>query len=357
MSDSTSIRRWADEQQYVAAPMEANRDDDGNITPTVRLLSMTADPLGAIAAMCRMYEGKVTTDLSQISDDERRHYFAQAQATHLRAPLEAVKFHFFLDGVTRSFTHQLVRQRTAVYSQESLRFAVKENMAKECSMPPSIAGMTGQAGRDIRDRFHAFNQSVEDFYLWMVNNGVPAEDARGAVPHWITTRANYITDLRNLSDHAGNRLCTQAQFEWRVVFLGIVDAIRNYSPPVEPWTTGNRISQLEMQETFEETTRWQFELLASSGLFRPVCYQLGKCPFKASFDRACSIRGRVDAFAAHGVPSKEWDREKRGTERVPNPGGPMHMQSIEEPYLIPAINPAEWLLDPAAARTGGGGHE
>lgn len=328
----SNLRRWADEHQYDAAPMQAKRDDDGNILPTVHLLWMTPDPLGSIAAMCRMYEGTPTYSLSDITDDDRVRFLEQVQKTHLKAPLEAVKIHFFIEGVTRSWTHQHVRQRTAVYAQESLRFAVKGDLADSCATPPSIAVLP--RNHPDRQKWDEHLQSVQDFYEYLVGNGYPAEDARGVLPHAVTTRTNYVTDLRNLSEHAGNRLCTQAQFEWRIVFMEIVKAIREYTtnhPEMEVY--GNS---------------WQFEALANSGLFRPVCYQLGKCVFKADFDRSCTIRSRVDANEKIGRPSNEWHLEHHDHGKFAG----------EIDRCIEGIDASEWLLDPAAARkTGGAGHD
>lgn len=333
------VQKWADEAMFSAAPMELDHDEFGNIIPRVRLLWMTPDPLGAIAAMCRMYKGIPTMGLSEITDDERRDYLVQVQKTHLQAPLEAVQLHFFIEGVTRSFTHQMVRQRTAVYAQESLRFAVKEEpFVSITSLPPSLAGTQGRTSEDLlhgplrlgrdrwRDVWDYCVYTIEESYRFLVEDGMPAEDARGLMHHAITTRLNYNTNLRNLKEHAGNRLCTQAQFEWRLVFMGIVKAIREYAES-------------------DDTGRWQFVALADSGLFRPICYQLGKCQFEADFDRYCSIRNRVDEFAENGVPSSEWD--DAGTYDGDNEFGGLR-----------AIFPEEWLLDPAAARntSGGAGH-
>lgn len=277
---SEELISYADASMYAAAPMQATE-------PTVHLLWMTPDPLGAIAAACRMYEGIPTYSMTDITDEERGRYAEQVQATHLKAPLEFVKFHFFIEGVDRAFTHQLVRQRTAVYAQESLRFAVKEKFAEEVSCPPSI-----MPGSDQHRRYYEHMQEVQDFYNWLVANGVPAEDARSVLPHSTTTRLNYCTDLRNLADHAGNRLCTQAQFVWRQFFVSLVTAIAEYSP--------------------------QGAELASLRLFKPVCYEQGKCPFKATFDRGCTIRERVDRHERHGTPSREW-HDIRVEEWMMNP--------------------------------------
>lgn len=297
----TDIQGYADKAMFKSAPMQADRDSNGNIVPTVHLLSITPDPLGSVAAMCRMYEGKPTYSLEDISDAERHHYFQQALATHLKAPLEAIKFHFFIEGVTRSFTHQMVRQRTAVYSQESLRFAVKDDLAADMSVPPSLSDFKDDDPRRvIWDRTVA---EIQRGYEQLISAGIPQEDARALMPHGITTRLNYITDLRNLAEHAGNRLCTQAQFEWRAVFTGMVKAIGEY-----------------LEHGVPMSQAWQYRAIAESNLFRPVCYTMGKCPFQATFDRACTIRERADRGA------------------------------------FDEINPAEWLLDSTSARVGGSGH-
>jgi flavin-dependent thymidylate synthase len=327
-SSNHALRKWGDEHQYDAAPMQAQYDERTGVLPKVHLVWMTPDPLGAIAAACRMYEGKPTYSLDDITEEERRHYWDQAQATHLKAPLEYVKFHFFIEGVDRAFTHQMVRQRTAVYAQESMRFAVMGgNFHENTSLPPSLHGtMTDpeyhpdgapstkpeQRWRDTWDEAIA---AVERAYTSLVESGMPAEEARGLLPHAMATRLNYATDLRALLDHAGNRLCTQAQFHWRLVFAQMAKAIREYHEP-----------------DFDHPDTWQFQEL--SKVFRPVCYEQGKCPFKASFDRECSIRERVDANAALGRDSSEWHL-------------PLH---YENGVVVDAIHPGEWMMDPSAAR-------
>lgn len=290
------VSKWADQAMFTAEPIDAKKG------PQVHLLWMTPDPLGAIAATCKMYKGEVVRDLSDVTDEERREYLGQIQKTKLQAPFEFVKFHFMIEGVTRAFTHQMVRQRTAVYAQESLRFAVKEDMP--VALPPSIReGSLSEAEWD-----EAMN-AIQSTYNKLIASGIPAEDARGLLPHNILTRLHYSTDLRALLDHAGNRLCTQAQFEWRLVFARIAQAIREHG-----------------------LGYWDLELI--SQLFKPVCYQTGKCEFKANFDRACSIRERVDFNEAHHIPSSAW--------------GLSVDQVGHEDYK--PIRPEEWLADPGAAR-------
>lgn len=369
--DRHALRKWGDDQQYEAAPMQGNYDERTGVTPKVHLLWMTPDPLGAIAAACRMYEGKPTYDLSDITDDERRHYWQQAQATHLKAPLEFVNFHFFIEGVDRAFTHQMVRQRTAVYAQESMRFAVMGgNFRSNTSLPPSLHGsVLTENEPDSYDGAVSQKQGwrntwddalivLEDAYTRLVESGMPAEEARGLLPHAMATRLNYHTNLRNLLDHAGNRLCTQAQFHWRLVFAQIARAINEF--PMEEarrsWVqqTGEHADAMPLARE-ELPNAWQFDSLSS--VFRPVCYEMGKCPFKASFDRDCSIRDRVDLFAEHGVSSSEWHHDH--TMYGAGASGPKVLQRADDDSVpdhygssdVPGIHPREWALDPGAARS------
>jgi flavin-dependent thymidylate synthase len=265
---------------------------------SVQLLAATPDPLGSIAAASNIYTGKVIRDKTDLTDEQRRSFFEDIQKTHLQAPLEYVDLHFLLEGVTRSFTHQLVRQRTAVYAQESMRFAVKEDLVKEAVKPPSLTD-SGQSGvfqsaseQDIaRSIWDGAIEAIDEAYKVLVNMGVPAEDARGLMPHATPTRVHYKTNLRGLIDHAGNRLCTQAQFEWREVFTLMIKAIHDYKTPVADYV---------------KEDGWQFKHIAKSNLFRPVCFSMGKCPFTASFDRGCTIRPRVEEGKFDEIDTREW---------------------------------------------------
>jgi flavin-dependent thymidylate synthase len=360
---NNEVQKWADEAMYASEPLDASTG------PRVYLLEMSHDPLGQIAAACLMYKGKVVRSLADVTDDERRYFFKEVQNTKLKAPFEFVKFHFLIEGVTRSLTHQMVRQRTAVYAQESLRFAVKENMAESVALPPSLAG--ARSMREIYDdaesngwnwdllpevdrkryQWGVVMQQTEQAYQKLVDTGMPAEDARGLLPHNITTRLHYSTDLRALQDHAGNRLCTQAQMEWRILWTRIIEAIRNYDPRAA------NAERLGGEDTSNWTPdmlpdRWQFEML--SDIFRPVCYLTGKCEFRANFDRYCKIRERVNANEQVGRSSSEWGEEYDSVEGNPivsgvGPQSVVYGEGIR-PVFIGAIQPAEWLLDPGAAR-------
>lgn len=324
MSEDKPVQ-WADRAQFHARPHDAYTPERG-VEPDVRLLWMTPDPLGAMASMSLMYQGVVIKSLKDVTDEQRWQSLEDMQRTHLPAPLEAIKLQFILDGVDRAFTHQHVRQRTAVFAQESMRFAVVEDLPHNSTLPPALHGTEplddvdeGSLPADTKEqrwrgKWDRALQGIGSVYEELVADGMPAEEARGLLPHATATRINYTTDLRNLVAHSGNRLCTQAQFHWRDVFNQIVGQIRSFAD----------------DESVSPHNAWQFDAIADSNLFRPACYQLGHCPFQASFDRPCSIRDRVELFARNGVPSTVWN------ELSINDKGP--------------ILPGEWMLVPDAAR-------
>jgi flavin-dependent thymidylate synthase len=274
------VARFADVAMYRAQHNEmADRGEE--VVPRVYLVAMTPNPLRVMAAAAELYAGRVVTDPEDISRETALKWFGDMTRTALQAPLEFIDLHFMFEGVTRAFTHQLVRQRTAVYVQESQRFAVKDNAMLEVSYPPSIAKLNDDHPmRVVWDKAVSENSWA---YNAMVEGGIPAEDARGLLPTNITTRVHYKTNLRNLAEHAGMRLCSQAQYEWKQVWFGILEAINEYGP---------------------DDQRWQQKRIAS--LFRPICYRTGNCEFRAETDRFCAIRERVMAHHARGEGPQTW---------------------------------------------------
>lgn len=362
----SEIQNWIDPAMFAAEKMPGGG-------PKVHLLWMTPDPLGAAAAMNAMYTGKVKRSLADVTHQERREILGEMAKTILATPLEAVSFHFLIEGVTRAFTHQLVRNRNSSFAQESMRFAVVgEEQDIPMAIPPSIAAgrPLREFIRELREEFPAIDpglarsmalssanpidrarwswdeaaSAIQDAYQHLVNSGIPAEDARGLLPTNIQTRIHWVTNLRSLKLEAGKRLSTQAQFEWKAVISGIARAIREYNPfAAQMQSMGENLTgdDGDILSWIAASESWQYEGI--SDLFRPICYQTGKCEFMASIDRSCTIRDRVELNHKIGRPSRDWDKPYE-------PPNGVHVNDVLVADSIPAIHPAEWLNDPTAAR-------
>lgn len=386
---NTDVQKWADSAMYEAEKSDAAEG------PKAYLLGGPSDPLGQIAACAKMYKGEVVRSLSDVTNEERQEYLEQIQKTVLKMPLEAVSLHFMLEGVHRGITHQMVRQRTAAYAQESTRFAVKRDLKQATALPPSLentlsfdeacekenieriesglyalerpeleAVVRQSAKGDQKRRFlwDDMVDKVSEGYNALIDDGMPAEEARGIMPTNITTRLNYITNLRSFYDTLAVRVSDQAQFEWRKVAMAYALAMREYGktqryrvriPFWEYQSWNDATSQygpiysrefvdrhpndfepdLEPDVVVELSSAWQYVALTNE--IKPIEFKIGGPAFGANFDRPSRIGERVKAFHDCGVPSSEWTRG-----------------SVE--YGIPPIHPEEWLLDPNSARLSSG---
>lgn len=367
------IAKYADESMFVAEKTEA-------LTPRVTLIHANNDPLGQLAQLGMMYQGKSVRDLAEVTDEDRLYYFKDGRKNILGMPSEAIVFHFLIENVTRSYTHQLVRTRHASYAQESLRFAVKEDFP--VALPPSLMGTKDLDERALefckqmgwqptdgfvnsnmdraraqarssrtdaeimRDQWDEEVDRLARSYSILIHEGMPAEDARGLLPHAILTKVNMVISLRALMGMAGQRLCTQAQFEHRQVWDQLLASMRNYGHAVT-YLGANEdraIFPISLGEKVTGSSAWQFEAMADQ--FLPICYQTGKCQFESDFDRYCNIRERVQANASINRPSSEWGKQL-GSDLMVRMGVDLGVPSI------PPINPQEWLHPNAAIRPDG----
>jgi len=130
---SGDVSRYADEAMFLAQYVPAK--------PEVTVVDMTYNPLRVMAAVWRGYQGEFVTadDITQAMAID---FAKDCLKSKIAAPLEWCQIALLIRGVSRDFTHQIVRQRTATFVQESMRFAVKENSAAEIPIPWSISRLS-----------------------------------------------------------------------------------------------------------------------------------------------------------------------------------------------------------------------
>jgi len=183
------------------------------------------------------------------------------------APLEFVDYIFLIKGVTRAFTHQLVRSRVGTsFAQESMR----------------VANKSGQASARIQSEKPQFKTAVEvsfACYESMIEEGVATEDARGVLPINTLTNIMMKINLRALSSMMNSRLCVRTAKEYRTVAEDIRDLVLNIHPWAEP-------------------------------VLRPYCAHHGvccypaytKCPLKAKYQELQPVDTELDEIM------EEWKR-------------------------------------------------
>lgn len=188
----------------------------------VELISTTPDAL-TLLLRTKGTRLKHDSDPSTWSEEKRQEHLEYMRDT-IRSSWEFVDYVFEIKGVTRAFTHQLVRTRTGAYAQESQRTV---NVSDNATLEPELV--------EADDKWHAIWRTavadVMDGYQNLIASGVPVQDARGLLPTNITTSIIAKFNLRTLSDMAKLRLCTRTQGEYQNVFR----MMRELVCEVHPW--------------------------------------------------------------------------------------------------------------------------
>lgn len=139
--------------------------------------------------------------------------------------LEHAVASFRISGVSRSFTHQLVRHRIASYTQKSQRYVNESNF--DYVIPDTIA-KNDEALR-IYDKFM---QNCRFVYQDLIKLGIPKEDARFVLPNATKTEIVLTANFRELRHMIKLRGGKEAQWEIRRVFIEILKILKEYAPTV-----------------------------------------------------------------------------------------------------------------------------
>lgn len=158
-------------------------------------------------------------------------WYAKKKQEHLeymrdtiKSSWEFVSYVFRISGVTRAFTHQLVRTRVDSYAQEAMR--VVDAREHEVMKPGSVI-----ASSEASDDWDTAMQVMMNTYGRMIDTGIPPQDARGILPTNITTSIIVQKNLRSLANTAELRLCTRTQGEYQDVFR----EMKRLVVEVHPW--------------------------------------------------------------------------------------------------------------------------
>ncbi len=193
----------------------------------VKLLEHTPDPERTIAAAGRLCYAPVGADelFEEMTDGEIKKLITfLVKAGHLSA-IEHAVFTFAIDGISRACTHQLVRHRVASYNQQSQRYVTYDKLM--FINPPSIAENT--AAREV---FTRANQASLEAYKALLEAGVPAEDARYALPNASETKIVVTMNARELMHFFTLRCCNRAQWEIRELAITMLDIVKKLAPTV-----------------------------------------------------------------------------------------------------------------------------
>jgi thymidylate synthase (FAD) len=191
----------------------------------VELISYTPEPELTIALAARtcyadLNYRTIKDELSQ-TDIERILNTVIVKGHH--SVLEHASFTFSISGVSRVFTHQLVRHRIASYSQLSQQRV--DSLKLDFILPPAI--------KDNNDLTHEYIQLMnqcQDLYRKMIQQGISKGSARYILPSAFTTRIVATFNARSLFNLFSQRECQVEEWEFRKVALSMHAQLMEISP-------------------------------------------------------------------------------------------------------------------------------
>jgi flavin-dependent thymidylate synthase len=188
----------------------------------VELMSYTPD---ALTLLLRTKNTRLSYDDDPATwSAEKRQEHLEYMRDTIKSSYEFVDYTFSITGVTRAFTHQMVRTRTGSYAQQAMR--VVDARRQPVVMPEPI-----EADAALRAKWESGVRLALGTYGDLVDAGAPIQDARGILPTHISTSIVAKFNLRTLHDMAKLRLCTRTQGEYQDVFR----EMRRLVVAVHPW--------------------------------------------------------------------------------------------------------------------------
>lgn len=141
---------------------------------------------------------------------------------------ECNRFVFHISGISRACSHQIVRHRTSVICQRSQRYVSEGDF--EYVIPDSIKNKP-----EALDQYENLMNIIDYVYSYLIDYGIPKEDARFILPNACETELNIAVDLHNLIHFENVRLCKRAQWEIRKVAELIRDLVVNEEPRLKKY--------------------------------------------------------------------------------------------------------------------------
>ena len=210
----------------------------GRVKSKVSLIRATYESAELITSAGKLCYAHDTKQLF-LSDSTNSDKFVQKlMGMGHTSPIEHAVFTFYIEGVSRAMTHQLVRHRIASYSQRSQRYVDHKNF--EYIVPPDFKGITLDIDGQQIDAETYFEQTMDmiaDRYTKLRDSLGQAgekvnEDARYILPNACETKILVTMNARELLHFFEERLCMRAQWEIRNVANEMLKLVNKACPAV-----------------------------------------------------------------------------------------------------------------------------
>lgn len=150
--------------------------------------------------------------------------------------LEHASAAFYLEGVSRAFTHELIRHRHLSYSQLSQRFVDESDAAYV--VPPAMRGNViaeNALASSIEDALVSYDYAVDMLLHDGYSRKQAREAARAFLPNCIETKIVVSGNLRAWHEVTQRRMQPDADAEMQEVMSLIYDELTEIAPAIFPF--------------------------------------------------------------------------------------------------------------------------
>ncbi|AKJ63616.1 FAD-dependent thymidylate synthase [Kiritimatiella glycovorans] len=209
----------------------------GAVSIAVELVGHTPDAEALVASAARLCYAGGDEHPFDAGAAQREGMIGFLRSMGHLSPLEHAVFSFYIHGVSRAMSHQLVRHRLASYSQRSQRYVAHDRF--DYVIPPSMEGrLVNTPEGESRDAVEYFEETMallaERYRLLgdaLEGSGEERrQDARYLLPNACETRIAVTMNARVLMHFFEERLCRRAQWEIREVAGQMLARVKDVCP-------------------------------------------------------------------------------------------------------------------------------
>ena len=143
--------------------------------------------------------------------------------------LEPISLSWYVEGISRACSHQLVRHRIASYCQQSQRYCKIGTMDREWYIIPPCFDENNKA---MIDYFTLMDQIARMYDKFITVYDIKKEDARFILPNACKTNIMVTMNARSFIEASRKRLCNKAQWEIRELFSKMKETLKEKLPDV-----------------------------------------------------------------------------------------------------------------------------
>lgn len=223
----------------------------------VELLTYTPNPERLVATAARTCYSKTepTEIYKTLKDDKIESVVRHISQTRHGTPQQHPYFSFAITGVSLSCIQQMIRYRMCTVDQMSMRYVnvsgdnviVPPSILKTKNQESLIVSYNGVKDPSPFDVYTKVAEATMNAYIYLVNKGIPKEDARYCLIHGTCSQLIVTMNAFEVKHVLGQRQCLRAQWEIRSVADAIAEEVKKLAPTL-------------------------FENVG------PMCQQLGYCP-------------------------------------------------------------------------------